>query len=469
MTIANKPTRSKADTSFALEASKATRLWSPARRSASLRLKAIVEKAIEETRMVGRTRQRRASAMAVFKESVDALLSDVLLAKLEGFDGVTVRLSNGYLGAAANRYRTPIETQALRETIGALEAGGWLAVERGFQPRFSPANKAMDAGAQNGHSVRPQSRLTVLRQGLRLQAISPTIERSDFKSDFSQTEVLILKAAKGSFWEDAPVLDYPDTAEIRRMRADMVAINDWLEGLPIEALGVDASSRHLRRVFNGSFSQGGRLFGGFWQNMSKVDRVDHLWLSGEPITIVDYRQLYPRLLYHRAGVAPPEGDLYAIPGLSTPEHAACRDGVKKALNALVWSTQSRAERYPKHVRQLMPKGLTWKQAVALIHQHHHPIAHLLGQGMGPDLMFTESQLLVSVLKACMDRGLPALPLHDAIIVPRSRSLEAQAIMEGTAEAMLGVRLPASLSGSPQRGPRKDQPVRGGSEAHFVLA
>jgi hypothetical protein len=442
---------------------KSTRLWSPARRSASPRLQAIIQQAIEETRMVGRTRQRRAVAMVVFKQSVDALLSDVLYAELEGHAGVTVRLSNSHLGRAANRYRTSIETQGLRATVKALEAGGWLSVERGFKLRFSSPRMANGRKAEG-----KQDRLSVLRIGSRLQAISATLERRDFKSDFTHHEVLILKATRESFWEEAPVRDYPDTVETRRMRAELIAINDWLEGLSIAAPGADISNRHLRRVFNGSFTQGGRLFGGFWQNMAKADRLN-LLVSAETISVIDYRQLYPRLLYNRAGAEPPFGDLYAIPGLSAHEHAACREGVKKALNALVWSTPDRADRYPKQVRQLMPKGVTWKQAVELIRQHHHPIAHLLGQGLGPDLMFTESRLLVAVLKACMDRDMPALPLHDAIIVPVSRAHEAKAVMEGTAEKLLGVRLPVSLSGLPRSGLAGDRLGGDSGRSGLVLA
>ena len=61
------------------------------------------------------------------------------------------------------------------------------------------------------------------------------------------------------------------------------------------------------------FDQGGRLYGGFWQNL-KSCRREHIRIEGEPITVLDYGSMFTRLAYYEVGTVPPEGDLYAIPG-----------------------------------------------------------------------------------------------------------------------------------------------------------
>ena len=55
--------------------------------------------------------------------------------------------------------------------------------------------------------------------------------------------------------------------------------------------------RVMRRIFNGSYEEGGRLFGGFWQTMPRPDRFKRIRICGEPVALVDYGQLFLRLAY----------------------------------------------------------------------------------------------------------------------------------------------------------------------------
>ena len=50
--------------------------------------------------------------------------------------------------------------------------------------------------------------------------------------------------------------------------------------------------RSLRRIFTkGCFDHGGRLFGGFWQELSKTARFDGLVINDEDIVELDYGQM----------------------------------------------------------------------------------------------------------------------------------------------------------------------------------
>jgi hypothetical protein len=109
----------------------------------------------------------------------------------------------------------------------------------------------------------------------------------------------------------------------------------------------------FRRIFatggpNG-FDSHGRLYGGHiggWhQGLSKEKR--HLiCINGEPVADLDYSSMHPRLAYAEAGAEPPQGDLYAIPGLE-----AHRDGVKAAMSAMI-SRKGDLKRLPSEIRKL---------------------------------------------------------------------------------------------------------------------
>jgi hypothetical protein len=106
---------------------------------------------------------------------------------------------------------------------------------------------------------------------------------------------------------------------------------------------VDAHDRTMRRHFiltandeAPRFDRSGRLFGGFWMNL-KSSRRGSIRIEGEPVAVLDYASMFPRLAFVSMGVAPPATDLYAIEGLG-----GHRKAVKLALNTLLFDDHRRA-------------------------------------------------------------------------------------------------------------------------------
>jgi len=232
------------------------------------------------------------------------------------------------------------------------------------------------------------------------------------------------------------LIDYRETDFTMLERQRMRSINLWISRLDIGWAGEPAScpdleKRKLRRVFNnGSFEHGGRLFGGVWMDLSKVDRARWLRLAGEPVATVDYRQMMPRLLYAQAGAVPPD-DCYAVPGFE-----AHRAGWKKMLNAMMYNGRG-LKRCPRGLRPLLPKRMPIAEAEQRLLEINKPISHLLKPGVGFQLMFHESQLLIDVLTVLQSRKIPALPIHDAVLVPASMTAEAAHVMCKAFEDMTG--------------------------------
>jgi hypothetical protein len=255
-----------------------------------------------------------------------------------------------------------------------------------------------------------------------------------FRED-CESELLHLKPTKDEDGTSEPI-DYKETDRTTRWRREVARLNAWLQAAPISIPGnvrsialdregqpVELYRRNLHRVFNnGSWQDGGRLFGGFWMTMRREDRFRLLRIAGEPVANVDFSSLFPRLAYVRADQPQPEGDIYDIGG-----DGSCRDGWKKLMNALLFA-EGRLGNWPEGTSKLLP-GMKLAEAISAIKTKHAPIAFLLERGLGYQLMHLESQLLITIVTALFNQGIPALPLHDSVLTGRSHAERAKAVME----------------------------------------
>lgn len=212
--------------------------------------------------------------------------------------------------------------------------------------------------------------------------------------------------------------------------------------------------RHLHRVFNGTFERGGRLYGGWWQTLPREHRK-HIRIDGESAVNVDYSTLHLRLAYAEAGCEPPHGDLYDLTGHDheRSDWQILREGRKRLVSA-VFTSKRRLRQWPgathaerESIRSCFPNGAKVREEVAAIRHRHHAIAHdWLECGQGMRLQRLESDILVAVLLKLGARGIAALPIHDSVLVARSRGGTARRIMEAEALAATGAGIPAKVSG-----------------------
>ncbi|NOJ40907.1 hypothetical protein [Bradyrhizobium australiense] len=127
----------------------------------------------------------------------------------------------------------------------------------------------------------------------------------------------------------------------------------------------------------------------------------------------------------------PTNDIYDVLG-----DGACRDGWKVLINALLFADGSLGN-WPEETRGSFPEGIKLREAVRMIEAKHAPIAHLFGTGLGYKLMRHESDILISVITNLYKTGVPALPLHDAVLVRRSDVEAAKVAMEYELELRTG--------------------------------
>ena len=283
----------------------------------------------------------------------------------------------------------------------------------------------------------------------------------DFERDKHEELIVLSRTEKGfgldgNYGKKHRRIDYEDTAETRRYRTELESINAFLAETNLEfatkgaapTLTVDINRRRLVRYFTlppwqeddrPRFDLGGRLFGGWWENLPREER-HRIRIDGETVVDIDFASMFPRLAFLKLGIEPPMGDLYAVPGLEDPKF---RDGVKGAMNTLLFANGPKA-RLPTEFSKQLPRRWTLAKVKAAILSRHPDLEPALEIGLGLELMFTESRILVAVLKRLVAEGTICLCLHDSLIAPTSKVDQVRKAMEETAAKVAGFRLPTAV-------------------------
>lgn len=251
-------------------------------------------------------------------------------------------------------------------------------------------------------------------------------------------ETIRLKAAPTARGQTKKRIEYPDTPETIEARKSLVSINALLTRTHIDLQGDapagrettfedteveslpdmnDRTARQLYRVFNnGSFAEGGRFYGGWWQGLRKADRK-RLLINGEPTVELDFKSMHPRLCYQFEQIPlAPDIDPYLIPGL--PE--SVRELVKAAVVRLLNAAPGKSPKAPDGAASTLPPGMSWPQLLRKVEAHHRPIAAWFRAGRGMRLQHLDSAIAHTVLHYLTIRGIPCLPVHDSFIVAQSQ-------------------------------------------------
>lgn len=385
-------------------------------------------RALEEHRGL-RKRARRTADDDLFRATIAAIVAELIHLHLSGRSGgLVVTRSKDILGRRI-RYRPAIYNKTFPTVLDRLSAP-----EMAFLSQVKGAAVDFDTGRRLRTTIRPGKRLVT-----RIQDHALTFEDLTVTSE---GELIVLKDTPDDYWDEAHLVDYEETQTTSRYRAEMRSINEWLSCANIgfdpnasPEAHVDLSDRRLRRIFTRSrFESGGRLFGGFWQPLKKAVRLKGVRINSEPVVGLDYAQMNPMIAYGFAKTNPSMQDLYAVPG-----HEAHRDGLKKLFNAMLFASKP-LKRMPKGVRRLFPKQVQVEPVMQAIVDSHPGIAQFFYTGLGHHLQFIESEIMVRLLLDLRHKGITALPVHDAVVVQRSKRDIVREAMIDQFRAVVGINV-----------------------------
>lgn len=262
------------------------------------------------------------------------------------------------------------------------------------------------------------------------------------------TRLVVLRAGKYA-GERGRMLKCPDTELAAAIRSQIERINaiyarHRFEGLP---------QPQVYRLFNCAdvegfaFNKGGRLYGDY-QNFESEQRRQGT-INGQPAVELDLKASQPTILYGVTGTPMPEGDPYAIEGLPR----AVVKGVVTAMiglghsNVRQWPTATKAKLLaelgnrqepmnPKTFVKLYPA----KAMAGRVLKHHPVLHHLSPDKLGwADLQYLESEVLIAaILELGEEYDIPALSVHDSLIVPQDAVEIAQGCLSRAFHQITGV-------------------------------
>ena len=227
----------------------------------------------------------------------------------------------------------------------------------------------------------------------------------------------------------------------------------------------------VQRIFNNSLAFGGRFYGGFQQIPSKdrarfkIDNIKTIEIDYSAIHLaimyawegaqIDYEQAYTLRGYTRDAVK-----AVTLRALNIEDLAVLRRSVTLSANP---SNQSRYKEY-KVKRQihdtLRSKGLTSKAPYkpkwldsfidkipsttnadnlidTFLDRHNVISKHIGSKNIGLRLQSVDSEIMALVLSTLLTDNIPALPVHDSIIVQTKHKKKAYTIMQDAFRKVTG--------------------------------
>lgn len=195
----------------------------------------------------------------------------------------------------------------------------------------------------------------------------------------------------------------------------------------------------LVRVFNnGSFSDGGRFYGPWWQSIPKVDRK-FIRIDDKVTCEVDFSGMHVAIMYADEGLQVPEGDVYELDGFS----ADARHTLKKIFNTLInaknitQAVRSIRRNYPrdKHPELFSDDSITPQSIISAFKEKHKAISKHFCTGHGVKLQRKDSQIAEGVQLQLGEKGIVALPVHDSYIVQEIHKQELEDAMRSVTRAI----------------------------------
>lgn len=302
---------------------------------------------------------------------------------------------------AKRRYkRIHISYRPLVRAIDGLHELGLIEQKKGFHdPRTGKGFQSV---------IRATSKLIGLIES---HAVAPSmIGRSD-----AALELIVLRDSQKR------EIDYENHDAVERIRGNLRMYNSLIRqtkldiDLPVDILpkGVEWDRNYLHRVFNNSsFEEGGRFYGGWWQEMPKEIRK-HITIDGEKTVEMDYSGMHLRMLYAKKGLGY-IGDPYGILTDSSMR-PLCKLILLTSLNAASPTSAVRAIRQEMNLDPALPRVKDLKQCVKDFVNYHSPVSEFFFTGIGLRLQNIDAEIAERVMLEMAGKSIPVLPIHDSFI------------------------------------------------------
>lgn len=303
-----------------------------------------------------------------------------------------------------------------------------------------------------------EGRLSRIRASSKLELLFAQINAPHDAILFNHLREPLELRRRGDADKKKEKLEYEDTPETVRMREVLSRYNALLSQAHIDIcslevpivertittgkeagrkqrLSIGHSDIFVRRIFNnGSWEQGGRFYGGWWQGIGKDLRRD-IMINNKPTIEIDFKAMHVALLFAAVNQQS-EFDPYTLEdgllaGFSPEEQrSVVKQLVLMALNSDTRSQAFRAFRSDQakdsRLRKLKDKDLG--PLLTAFTNTYPSIEPYICSGKGLELMYLDSCIAEQVIEHFTEQNIPVLCVHDSFIVQYDQVLELRATM-----------------------------------------
>ncbi len=235
---------------------------------------------------------------------------------------------------------------------------------------------------------------------------------------------------------DRRLIKYTDTDDTHAMRHRLQRLNTLLESTNIGSTkppnfisdfdeGFSGEKTDLYRVFNnGSFSEGGRFYGGWWIHAKKHLRRT-ITVNGQPTVEADFKGLHPAILFAKQGLSIPPDPYALVPRVAGND--VLRKHAKFTFLALLnanWKGTTEPRRFDTQAH-----GMTADAFRQSVRDAFPMLPSIFGTGIGTKLQWEDSQLAERIMLHFAGRNIPVLPVHDSFIVAEEHQAALVSVMK----------------------------------------
>ena len=349
-----------------------------------------------------------------------------------------VYLKKSYYDDLEERYNQLYISKILIPLIHGLVNSGYLILYKGF---YSST----------------KSRITRIRGSFKLFNLFKTNNFHEFMiEDSNSQELIILRDEIDGKQKDIPYED-SDNKNIKNWRATLKNYNELLKQTYIDipyysksgiklkhrknqkqftTIYINQWDKTVKRVFNnGSWSDGGRFYGGWWQRIPSELR-DQIRFFNSPSSEIDYSGLHINLLYVMIKKKMHLEDPYVIEGIAN-------EGFNREIIKLILLNIINADDDQKAIKSIRQKinftphlysyvhdnEIEWESYIDTIKEAHHPISKYFNTGKGIKLQNFDSMMAEEVIKYFTKLRIPILCIHDSFVIPSEYVKKLEIIMK----------------------------------------
>lgn len=377
--------------------------------------------------------------------AIGAFLADLLMAQGNEDGAGWLRLS-----LAKNDFKKPalVSYRMFGGLRTAWKAAGLIAEHKGYPGALGFGNPGPVFGSMTRFRAAPE--LLKISEG---HGVLVSEVQEHFFIEFDMPAELVQLTKPAGVTRNTPVA--------RNMRSEVAELNAHFATHSLEG------ARHIGwvRKFHGAspdkymLNRGGRLYSQppmpatNYQSMPQARRLE-LRLDGDHVSEIDISASYLTIYYAAHGQRIPMDDAYS--NIVGPD-ALDRAIVKFWVNAS-FGNRSLITKWSKNLKkdfQKRNRDHGWeidskKYPIRLVREKtlaSHPLLAQWGTRTAPNmpwsyghLMFSESRVIIStMLRLAREHNIPALPVHDSLIVPRSKEAIAEGVLDEQFTKIIGAK------------------------------